>query len=182
MPSEEGNVLAQVDFISLEPRVAYLLTHDDSPKDIYGEMSTFVTGDVPRSKLKVATISALYGSAKVDQSIAKEVSRFFNIDRIWSECLSGDKLYNLYGRPLNPESDHLKLSHYVQSTAVDVSLQAFSSFVDRYDIKPYFMIHDSLVFECDKETYDSMTSTELFSDVDGLGRFYLSMNRFVEDI
>jgi hypothetical protein len=176
--SKKENVLAQIDFISLEPRVAYLLFHDQSPRDIYELMGEEVGGNITRSQLKIATISSLYGSSKADPSVSKRIFKFFKIDEIREKYLSDDRLWNLYGRPLNPQEEYARLPHFIQSTAVDVSLLGLSDFSTRYNIIPYFLIHDSLVFECDQSTYNEMSSKELFVDVEPLGRFYLSISTF----
>ena len=180
-PSKEGHVLAQVDFVSLEPRVAYLLTRDSSPRDIYKEMGEATKSSASRASLKIATLSTLYGSSKVDQQLTRSVSKFFAVDKIKEQRLSEERLFNLYGRPLNPEEEWLRLSHYVQSTAVDIALLGFSKFVNQWEMKPLFLIHDALVFECEKEIYDAMASSDLFVDVEPLGRFYLGLSEFGKD-
>jgi hypothetical protein len=180
IPSKSDSVLTQIDFVSLEPRVAYLLTHDGAPRDIYTRMGEEVGGDVSRAKLKIATISSLYGSSKADPAISKKISRFFSIDKLTERYLNNERLFNLYGRPLFPEDERLRLSHFVQSTAVDVALLGFSIFCESRDITPYFMIHDSLVFECTRETYDSLSKEDLYVDVEPIGRFYLGLSPFNE--
>jgi hypothetical protein len=180
VPSNSNNVLAQIDFVSLEPRVAYLLTHSEAPKDIYTKMGEEIGGDVSRAKLKIATISSLYGSSKADPAISKKISRFFSIDKLTERYLNSERLFNLYGRPLFPEDERLRLSYFIQSTAVDVALLGFSSFLETRDIIPYFMIHDSLVFECTKKTYESLSKEDLYVDVEPIGRFYLGLSLFNE--
>lgn len=181
VPSGPGKVLAQVDFVSLEPRVAYLLTHDDAPRDIYELMGSEVGGGVSRSQLKIATISSLYGSSKADPTISKKIFSFFNIQEINKRYLADNKIRNLYGRPLNPQEEYTRLSHFIQSTAVDVSLLGFSKFHEDNDISPYFMIHDSLVFECRDDVYRDLTMRDLTIEIDRLGKFYLSISRFTPD-
>lgn len=182
VPSSSDNVLAQVDFVSLEPRVVYLLTKGDAPRDIYTKMGEEIGGDTPRAKLKIATISSLYGSSKVDPYITKKISKFFSIDKLTEEYLNDEKLFNFYGRPLSPEDERLRLSYFVQSTAVDVALLGFSDFVSSFNIIPYFMIHDSLVFECSKEVYEQLSNQDLYVDVEPIGRFYLGLSKFNEHI
>lgn len=182
VPSNSDNVLAQVDFVSLEPRVVYLLARGEAPRDIYTKMGEEIGGDTSRAKLKIATISSLYGSSKVDPAITKKISRFFSIDKLTEKYLNDERLFNLYGRPLSPEDERLRLSHFVQSTAVDVALLGFSDFVASFDIIPYFMIHDSLVFECSKEIYEQLSNQDLYIDVERIGRFYLGLSKFNEHI
>ena len=177
----DDKVLCQVDFVSLEPRVTYLLTRSDSPKDLYEEMKKFTGSDASRANLKIATLSTLYGSSKIDPALSRNVAKFFNVEKIKNEKLSNDKLFNLYGRPLNPEEDWLKLSHYIQSTAVDVALLGFSSFYEENEITPLFLIHDALIFECDRSVYEELKSKELAVNVEPLGRFYLELSEFGKD-
>ena len=181
MPSNDDNILAQIDFVSLEPRVAFLMTHNESERDVYSLISRIIGKDISRAKIKVATISTLYGSGKIDEDIMKEVRSTFNVKEIMKKIGDGEKIKNLYGRPLAPDSERLRLPHYIQSTAVDVSLLGFSKFYkENDDIIPYFMIHDSLVFECTKEKFSSLQSSDLYIDVEPLGRFYLSISKFNE--
>lgn len=180
VPKNPKNVLAQVDFVSLEPRVIYLLARGEAPRDIYTKMGEEIGGDISRAKLKIATISSLYGSSKTDPAISKKVSRFFSIDKLTERYLNSEALFNLYGRPLFPEDERLRLSHFVQSTAVDVALLGFSSFIESKNITPYFMIHDSLIFECSKETYEEYSKEDLYVDVEPIGRFYLGLSLFNE--
>jgi hypothetical protein len=176
------NVLCQVDFVSLEPRVAYLLCNESAPKDIYTFMGEKIGENISRAQLKIATISSLYGSTKSDPRVSKKINNFFSLETISKKYLQDEEMYNLYGRPLAPENEYVRLSHFVQSTAVDVSLLGFSKFADSYDIIPYFMIHDSLVFECSRETYKNLKNTnDLFLDVEPLGRFYLEFSEFFHD-
>ena len=181
IPSDEDNVLAQVDFISLEPRVTYLLTHDNSPRDIYELMGKHVGTDISRPQLKIATISSLYGSSRSDPAISRKIFDFFNLKEITKKYLSNEKIWNLYGRPLNPQEEYTRLSHFIQSTAVDVSLLGFSKFYDNHDIIPYFMIHDSLVFECTKKVYNELLEDNLYVEIENLGNFYLSISKFTPD-
>jgi hypothetical protein len=179
--SREDKMLCRVDFISLEPRVTYLLTRPTSPKDIYEEMKVFTGSSASRANLKIATLSTLYGSSKIDPALSRSVSKFFDVEKIKKDRLSDTRLFNLYGRPLNPEEDWLRLSHYVQSTAVDVALLGFTNFYETHEITPLFLIHDELVFECDKEVYEELSNKELYVDVEPLGRFYLELNEFGKD-
>ena len=111
-----------------------------------------------------------------------EISSFFSIDKLTEKYLNDKKLFNFYGRPLSPEDDRLRLSYFIQSTAVDIALLGFSDFISTFNIIPYFMIHDNLVFECSKEFYEQLSNRDLYVDIERIGRFYLELNKFNEHI
>jgi len=62
---------------------------------------------------------------------------------------------NFFGRPLRFEqspADHILFSHFIQSSAVDVSMLGFYKLLDELayqenDIRPLFILHDALILE-----------------------------------
>jgi len=171
-----------IDFVSLEPRTALLLTRDDAPLDIYETMRKEIGSQHTRAQLKVATISALYGQrgeTAIPQSV---ISRFFGLPEIHRRHLSGETLCNLYGRPLESRDERLKLPHFVQSTAVDVALTGFTKIHDRYrEMVPLFIIHDAIVVDAEKDLLTQLGKDGLSVDIDQLGKFYLSVKLIDDD-
>ena len=172
----KNGVIAMIDFVSLEPRTAYLLTKDDSPLDIYEGMRVETGSSLSRAKLKIATISSLYGSSHTDPTTMAAVNKFFNIQEITRKYLNKTPFENLYGRPLAPDEDRLRLSYFIQSTSVDVSLMGFSEIAERYkDIIPLFVLHDALVVDIETELFESLKTSGLEVEINPLGKYYLSV-------
>ena len=64
------------------------------------------------------------------------------------------RILNYYGRPLyfSRSDDHLLVSHYIQSTGVDVCLSGFSNVIEKIKRSkmrsvPIFLIHDALLLD-----------------------------------
>ena len=141
----------QIDFISMEPN--FLLNfigkkptptlYDDIRRDIF-------QNKISRAKVKVATISALYGSDRSDK-FAKNISEYFKVDKVikqLEEKISNDTIRNEYGRLINLQGArgrHL-LSLWLQSSAADGALFGFYNLYKGNDIKPLWIIHDALIF------------------------------------
>lgn len=171
-----------IDFVSLEPRTALLLTRDEAPFDIYEAMRKELGSQHTRAQLKVATISALYGQrgeTSIPQSV---ISRFFGLPEIHRRHLDGESFGNLYGRPLGSGDERLKLPHFVQSTAVDVALKGFGKLCDTYrEMVPLFVIHDAIVVDAERDLLSELSKKGLEIDVAPLGKFYLTVKMVDED-
>ena len=177
----EGGQIFMIDFVSLEPRVMLLLTRDDAPRDIYEEMREELNlPDATRAKLKLATISTLYGSKSQDPALVVAVNKFFRVSEVGRRHLSREDVCNLYGRKLNPEEANLRLSHFVQSTAVDVALMGFEKIFSKLPegCIPNFIIHDALLVDVPPEAIKEFP-TELSVEIEPLGTFYVSSNPLI---
>jgi hypothetical protein len=180
----EGGQVFMIDFVSLEPRVMLLLTRDDAPRDIYEAMREELNlPDATRAKLKLATISTLYGSKSQDPSLVVAVNKFFRVSEVGRRHLSGEDVCNLYGRRLNPEEANLRLSHFVQSTAVDVALMGFEKIFSELPggCIPSFLIHDALLVDVPPESIKEFP-TEVSVEIEPLGTFYVSSKPLSGDI
>jgi len=171
-----------IDFVSLEPRTALLLTRGEAPFDIYEAMRSELGSQHTRAQLKVATISALYGQrgeTSIPQSV---ISRFFGLPEIHRRHLGGETYGNLYGRPLSSGDERLRLPHFVQSTAVDVALKGFGKLCDTYrEMVPLFIIHDAIVVDAERDLLQKLGKTGLEIDIEPLGKFYLTVKMIDED-
>ena len=186
--------VVQIDFVSLEPRVAKYISGFDAPTDIYSDMcSTLFNGSIDRKTAKLATLSALYGasSKKLDavtgadrtgKHLIRSVRRYFGIDRLESELkssmISHGKILNAYGRPLHPgtTSSHVLVSHFIQSTSVDVALCGFSDLLESFkvhnlNIRPLYIIHDALVIDVEEAQYNTMQTLVQNGVTNDLGHF-----------
>lgn len=174
--------VAMIDFVSLEPRTTLLLTRSDTPLDIYEAMREETGSDLSRAKLKVATLASLYGSTHSDPATMSVVNKFFRTQEIHERHLRETPMVNLYGRPLMPESDRLRLSYFIQSTSVDVSLLGFGKIVRKYlEMVPLFVLHDALVVDIETDLFRELSRAPIEVAVEPLGKYYLSIKRVDED-
>jgi hypothetical protein len=185
----DGGQVYQIDFVSLEPRVLRLLRGGDAPADIYGAIASRLEG-VDRRHAKLATLKSLYGASgsSVREEIGagasklmKEINDYFGLESLRRRISESDDPRNLWGRPIPEARDpHLSVSHYTQSTAVDVSLMGFSKIMDRIadedlDVQPVFVLHDALLVDCHPDAVSRVREIAAEGiDIDRLGHFYLS--------
>ena len=137
--------------------------------DIYDEVARKAGLKLERSKLKMSVMGALYGISPlklqgllprtVDASeILDKVKQMFGIsalgNRLRRDYERMGKIINHYGRPLffARSDEHLLVSHFVQSTGVDVCLSGFSNIIkkisdEKLRTAPIFLIHDALLLD-----------------------------------
>jgi hypothetical protein len=123
---------------------------------------------------------------KVDKNSIRKVKDFFKINDIVRELKAEIKehgnMFNFFGRRIKKTDDHRIISHYLQSTAVDVALLGFSSFVD--DLKelgalPLFVVHDALILDTSPEGFKLIQErVNRGVDINGLGNFPLKAKPF----
>jgi len=167
----DGKII-QIDFVSLEPRVALCTAGSPFDGDIYDLIRRDVlNSEVDRKSAKIATIGCLYGmSAKKlsevlgsndsSRQILKKIRNHFKIPKLEKDLKSqlseNGSITNLYGRVMTPDSDsgHLLVNRFIQSTAADAAILGFSSLCDQISneeirARPIFVIHDALIFDVD---------------------------------
>jgi len=169
----DGKII-QIDFVSLEPRVALCTAGSPFDGDVYNLIGKDVlNSEVDRKSAKIATIGCLYGmSAKklsdvigtndlgMSRQILKKIRNHFKIPRLEKDLKSqlseNGSITNLYGRVMTPDSDsgHLLVNRFIQSTAADAAILGFSSLcrqIENEEIKasPIFVIHDALILDVD---------------------------------
>jgi len=174
----DGKVVS-VDFVSLEPRLALYAVGKKPKGDVYDEISK-ESGEA-RAKTKIATLSFLYGAGASDgvsEKLRRHVREYFNVRELHrriEEC--GGK--NGYGRPLHVEEERLLVPHWVQSTAVDVCLLAFSSLAEKLSgvADPLFLVHDAMFLDVPADNIQKLS--EIAGEglmVSPYGHFPLSLN------
>ena len=167
VPSQKG-VILQADFVSLEPRVMRYVTGQTAPLDIYEDIrQSLFHGQIDRKVVKLATLSALYGSsykgiakitgnAEASKNVIRRVRQYFNVDYLEKSLMNllveEKMLSNYYGRPLkiNEIKGNILVSHFIQSTAVDTALLGFSKLMSKMtspDVVPIYVIHDAVIFD-----------------------------------
>lgn len=182
----DGRIL-QVDFVSLEPRVAlYSVGQNPGGDDVYEWISRSIGSGLTRSKVKVPTLSVLYGQShrnddSVSSSIREKITSLFKIELLKERACSGG-FKNGYGRPLEEVEDRLLISHFVQSTAVDVALLGFRKILKDMSshvgggIVPLFILHDALILDVSPDLYGFLKGViDKGVEVDPLGHFPLSL-------
>lgn len=164
-----GGKVIQLDYTSLEPRIMLSLTGLEVPEDVYDHIGNKIGLELDRAKLKIAVMGALYGISAVrlqtmlsrtaDASIVLDkIKRSFKINelanRLSREYEERGRIVNYYGRPLTftKPDKHLFVSHYVQSTGVDICLEGFGKIIDYIDdnklrVDPIYIIHDALLLD-----------------------------------
>ena len=169
----KGGVIAQVDFTSLEPRVARLASGGNAEADVYVQLSNeLFNASLAREQVKIAVLCALYGVSKnklssmlgpgfnADQVI-KSIRTFFGIPCLAKDLRSQIRacsvIQNHFGRIIEPSKvdENILINHYVQSTAVDVAALGFCRLVESIaplDVKPLFIIHDALILDISPES------------------------------
>jgi hypothetical protein len=199
--SAQGGSIFEVDFVSLEPRLALLLAGGRPPRDIYEDVRDRLdVATVSRSDVKLAVISALYGSSSAAlagtlggrsqaRALVDEVKDLFRVNDLVARLRShmtehGDRLHSWFGRPLREvgpnDGDSKLVSHYIQSSAVDVSLLGFSQLSDRVHslgARPIYVIHDAVLFDVPPGAEEALhRECEKGIDLE-LGHFELGIKR-----
>ena len=195
----EGGEVMQLDFISLEPRIARHVSGASSSLDVYESMSReLFEGLLSREQSKIAVLCALYGvSAKRLQAmlgnklnavqVIQSVKRYFGVPMLVSSLKASLKengyMTNFFGRKLVPDrlDENILVNHYIQSTAADVALVGFQKVMRKLkevspSITPLFVIHDAILLDVPgnyKDQVKDIVSKGI--DIDGIGAFPLGL-------
>ena len=196
-----GGIILQVDFVSLEARIAGLLGGVIPERDVYAQVARDVLGGRhSRAAAKLASLSVLYGAGpqrlasqlgvERDEAVGiiEEVSGFFGAATrarsLVKEAVHRGCISNFYGRvlPADDKSSHVLYNNFIQSTGVDVAMLGFNWIMDRLGnrIHPLFVLHDALILDVHP---DRMTHIADLAGgtvpVDGfLGSFYIDVSEF----
>jgi len=197
--SYKGGKVVQLDFVSLEPRVAKMVSGSCSVEDLYVDISEkLFSGSLSRDATKLAVLCALYGASPrrlqnmlgTDHnasSVILEIRRYFKSSELEDKLIESFRVNghvtNFFGRKLTPEKPdtNILFSHYIQSTAADVALLGFQDFIRHIqslglNAKPIFVIHDALVIDVAKESLVEMKSLMNSGiHVNGLGSFPVTL-------
>ncbi len=179
-----GGKVVQLDYTSLETRLALILADLQPPPDVYDFVrEKLFKGEIERKLVKDAVIAYLYGMkiegvghilklntlelplimASLDDFFkSEEIIRKFELDK---QAKSG-YIKNYYGRRIaidskDSEKSNIILNSFIQSTAVDISLLGFSkvaSYLEekQINILPLFVIHDSLILDSHPDCFSEL--------------------------
>ena len=138
----------------------------------------------------------LYGSSRagIEEDVGsigtksiKQIEEYFGLAglraKLASELGRAGAIKSLWGRPL-PEANeaHLLISHFTQSTAVDVALGGFGDLLERIededlDVVPCYVLHDALVIDVHPNAQERLTSIVGEGvEIEGLGHFEISLS------
>jgi len=197
--------LYEIDFTSLEPRVAFNITSEDtllpgekSPDDLYQFFIEKQQMTIQRDTAKLAVLCSLYGAGtsklrsvlQKDGSnysadmLIKRVESFFGLKELFGtlrEQAKSGYITNFYGRPIEVTDArrNILVNNFLQSTAVDVALAGFCQIMEKIpSCKPVFIIHDALIMDVPKGQEDKLQDivAQGFSD-EKMGHFPLKLTR-----
>lgn len=159
--------IVQIDFSSLEPNTCLAMQGKVFDGDAYKWAASQIEINVPREILKVAVMSALYGMSPSNfakkfsdipdaNELLFQVRDAFGVDKLnkhYREQLDAvGHITNHFGRIIKCDKTSPLLAHAVQSTAVDVVCQGFTTLLDEFesdgiDAVPLYLIHDALMLD-----------------------------------
>ncbi len=184
LPKDKRNIFSSnfkhgkvksLDFKSIEPRIALILSGRDAPEDIYADLQEKVFNNlIGRDLVKVMCISLLYGAQEDRMSslsglsgsklrnIIEDMTSYFGTRAIKHKLVKQYKecgyIKNYYGRIIKPIKSHPSLlyNYYIQSTSVDASLLGFAEgkkFIDNNKLLMNFLfvIHDAVIIDVHPE-------------------------------
>lgn len=198
--SHPGGSLFEIDFVSLEPRVALNLTERiEEQDDVYQCFIDLHGLKISRDTAKLAVLCALYGAGtskltsvlKKDNSsltarqLLSKISTFFGVyeltEGLKSQSPSG-YITNYFGRPIEVDDARasMLINNFLQSTAADLAILAFSKFADdkAFNAIPIFIIHDALIIDVHPDEEGSLRDyVKNGFTHEQLGRFPLKLKR-----
>lgn len=159
--------IVQIDFSSLEPNTFLAMQGKTFESDAYTWAASQIEIAVPREVLKVAVMSALYGMSPSNfakkfadipdaNDLLFQVRDAFGVDKMtkhYREQLDAEgHITNHFGRIIRCDKSSPLVAHAVQSTAVDVVCQGFTTLLDEFErdgieAVPLYLIHDALMLD-----------------------------------
>jgi len=191
--SYPGGKIVQVDFISLEPRVAMQLTEDDLGLDVYAYLGEKLFDQkISRSVVKKLVLCAAYGASEATlkkglppginiRQLVDKTKQILNYEMVVKKQSKNyektGKIKNFFGRPIEPQHarESLLYNNYIQSSAVDVALLGFGKILDRTSprVRPIFFIHDAMLVDLHPDDIEEFKKASSSIVIDGLGEFPL---------
>ena len=200
-----GGKVMQVDFVSLEPRIARLATGQQSEDDVYIQLSnSLFNSSLSREQCKIAVLCALYGvsRARLSKMLGKQhnanqvinsIKSFFGVSDILSEirpALKEDAFFrNYFGRKVSPDrnDDSALINYYIQSSAVDAAMIGFASLKKKIEknklrCDPIFVIHDAMLIDVHPDDHNKFTDIlKKRIDIPTLGEFPVTLSAIAQD-
>tara|TARA_B100001094_G_scaffold311777_1_gene347750 strand:+ start:290 stop:1486 length:1197 start_codon:yes stop_codon:yes gene_type:complete len=199
-PSDPDKRLYEIDFTSLEPRVALNIASRECSSDVYTSFAKDSGLNVTRDVAKLAILCSLYGAGKyrLESVLRKDdskvtasvlisaVRKYFAVDNLSKalvEQASDGFITNYFARPIVVDESRsaVLVNNFLQSTASDIAICGFLDFcqVMKDLVRPLFVIHDALVFEASPKHLDRITKyVDNGYESDLLGNFPLKITEF----
>jgi len=199
-PRKSNSRLFEIDFVSLEPRVALNFANVHASNDVYLSFLETTGVKVSRDTAKLAVLCSLYGAgnSRLNKLLATEtvditarqlvraVSEYFKLSALKRHLFQQAKegiIQNYFGRPIDVDNarESILINNYLQSTAADVAIAGFSHFVQKFSkqCRPLFVIHDALIIDVNNEHLDDIKRyVDIGYSVPGLGNFPLKIKEF----
>jgi len=176
----DGGKIAEIDFVSLEPRVARFLAGGTCPKDIYADVANRFLGDGSlREVAKKAVICALYGAGVRSLSqilpvntdvlaLIRQVENYFGVPDILNHTkqqhTENGLVTNAVGRKICGSEFKAStiVNHFIQSTAVDIALLGFNELIGQLTTRgtkftPVFIIHDAILIDVHPDSFQILS-------------------------
>jgi hypothetical protein len=177
----DGGKILQIDLIAAEPTVALNLVNNPPIEDPYQDISRLIfQNEVARDVCKNIVLCSLYGQSKknlskkipshlsVDDAIRKTKDYFDYeslLERIERTTFRTDWIRNHYGRPIRMQerNESLLVSYFLQSTAAEAALLAFSNLHSRTKDHsvPICLIHDAMLIDCKPDYHSFLLSKKI---------------------
>ncbi len=168
----ERGAICQVDFVSLEARIAAAIAGMSPERDVYAQIARDVFDmQYSRDQVKLACLSVIYGAGAkrlADQlkvtrleanALAFKISSTFDVpstsSRLLREAVDTDMISNYFGRRLRADdkASHVLYNNLIQSTGVDVAMAGFRWILNDLGndpgIVPIFVLHDAIILDVD---------------------------------
>lgn len=188
----KGGSIVQLDYVSLEPRLALALANKDVPEDVYADLGIKVfNGEQERKTVKFFVLAALYGSGadkvseqtgldvKLCRQFIPKVKAYFGRNELMGDLVKECKdhqgtIRNHYGRVIRVRdpAPHKIYNHKIQSDAVDIAMLGFWHILKQikgHKITPLFVIHDALILDCGEEFNSLINLIKLGKEISNLG-------------
>ena len=197
-----GGSLFEIDFVSLEPRVAFNITgRKEDQDDAYQCFIDQHNLRISRDTAKLAVLCALYGAGvsrltsvlKRDgvnmtaRQLLSKISDFFGVQSLTSMLKDQSRsgyITNYFGRPIEVDDARgaMLVNNFLQSTAADLAIFAFSKFVtdEAFQAIPIFIIHDALIIDVHPDKEQNLEDYVKNGFVhEQLGQFPLKLKRLL---
>ena len=178
--SQYGNdgSLIEIDYNALDARVLLAIMNIGAPQsDLYTFIAKKCNLTCERAVIKEAVLAALYGMSVKNfikrypdfpdaLDVLQSVKDFFDVKKLTETINKLPTMQNYFGRTLH--NGERLISHYVQSSAVDVVCQGFLKILEQIEEPcPIFIIHDALILDVKKKNIQNLkniTSQGIIND------------------
>ena len=165
----------EIDFVSMEPRVALSLVGKSPGSDVYLSLSQdLFNNEYKREIIKLAVLSTLYGSKSLSgieaewqekRNIQSKIREEFQIRKIENRLTEQiDKVGYIespLGRRIFPKNKkkNILYNNFIQSAAADIALFAFNKMISSIteEISPVFVIHDAIIIDASEKACMEIT-------------------------